>query len=96
MSLAVGLLATYSSKQVVRWQTMFQRNLKTALELTAIEPFVASLPIEMQHQLKMTIGDRTFGRDESPFPQGVSVSDVIKSKELYDLILGIIRAANGK
>jgi hypothetical protein len=40
-----------------------KRNRKLALELEAIGPYLASLPIEEQNKFRVQIGDRSFGRD---------------------------------
>ena len=56
-----------------------------ALELEALGPYVASLPSEMQNQLRMSVGDRSFGIPDGDCPKveekSLSFADLVKSKD---------------
>lgn len=44
---------------------MERTNRKLALELTAIDPFIALLPLEEQQKFKLEVGKRTFAQEET-------------------------------
>jgi hypothetical protein len=66
VSLTVGALAAYAGSQADKYYKIERKNRKLALELEAIGPFLAPLPEEEQRKFRLTIGDRSFGRDDEP------------------------------
>jgi hypothetical protein len=64
LTITVGVLAAYAGSQADRFFHMEQTNRKLALELAAIDPFIALWPIEEQNKFKLEVGKRTFAQDE--------------------------------
>lgn len=101
VSLTVGVLAAYAAAQADKYLEVERRNRKLALELEAIGPYLAPLPVEKQEQFRLQIGDRSFGRDETGLgsraeKSPASVVDVLmKSKEFRQFIAEIVKAARG-
>lgn len=98
VSITVGLLAAYAISQADRYQQVERRSRKLALELEALGPFIQPLDIKEQEQFRLKIGERCFGVsndmvDGHTANSPKSVVDVaLKSKDLNDLVLGIIKA----
>jgi hypothetical protein len=69
LTVTVGVLAAYAGTQADRFFHMEQNNRKLALELAAIDPFIALWPIEEQQKFKLAVGQRTFAQDETPAPK---------------------------
>lgn len=102
LSLAVGVLAAYAASQADKHLEIERRNRKLALELEAMGPYLAPLPVEKQEAFRLQIGDRTFGREESGLGRRAAerspatlVDVLMKSKELRELIADIVKAARG-
>ena len=102
LSLAVGVLAAYAASQGDKHLEIERRNRKLALELEAMGPYLAPLPVEKQEAFRLQIGERTFGREESGLSRRGSdkspatVIDVLmKSKEFREFIAEIVKAARG-
>jgi len=101
VSLTVGVLAAYAISQADKYQQVERRSRKLALELEALGPFLASLPIGKQEEFRLRVGDRSFGisddlidRHSADSPK--SVLDVAyKSKDLTALIVEVIKATKG-
>jgi hypothetical protein len=99
VSLTVGVLAAYAISQADKYQQVERRSRKLALELEAIGPFLASLPVEKQEEFRLKVGDRSFGTssdliDGQSGDSPKSVFDVaFKSKELSSFVANIIKAA---
>jgi hypothetical protein len=66
LTITVGVLAAYAGSQADRFYHMEKSNRKLALELAAIDPFIALWPIEKQNEFKLEVGKRTFAQDEIP------------------------------
>jgi hypothetical protein len=66
VTITVGVLAGYAGSQAARYQDVERRNRRLALELEAIGPYVAPLPVEKQEEFRLKIGDRSFGRGDLP------------------------------
>ena len=66
LTVSVGVLAAYAGTQADRFFHMEKNNRKLALELAAIDPFIALWPLEEQHKFKLAVGQRTFAQDETP------------------------------
>jgi hypothetical protein len=98
VSLTVGVLAAYAISQADKYQQVERRSRKLALELEALGPFVASLPIDKQEEFRLRVGDRTFGTspdmvDGDSVNSPRSVVDVaLKSKDLQALVVEVIKA----
>lgn len=101
VSLTVGVLAAYAAAQADKHIQAERRNRKLALELEAIGPYLAPLPVEKQEEFRLEMGKRSFGRDESGFggkaeKSPASVIDIfVKSKEFREFVAEIVKAARG-
>jgi hypothetical protein len=101
VSLTVGVLAAYAASQADKYIQAERRNRKLALELEAIGPFLAPLPVAKQEEFRLEMGNRSFGRDESGFggkadKSPASVVDIlVKSKEFREFVAEIVKAARG-
>jgi hypothetical protein len=97
--LTVAVLAAYAASQADKYQKLERNNRRLALELEAIGPFIAPLPLEQRHEFLLKIGDRSFGQsDESQFgPHTKSPATIVDvllhSKELRSFITDIVKAA---
>lgn len=94
LSVAVGLLAGYGANQANKYQQIERRNRKLQLELQAIGPFLEPVPEEKRQQFRLTIADRSFGREEggvSSTPGPASLVDLAKTKEGQQIIVDILR-----
>jgi hypothetical protein len=98
ISLTVGVLAAYAARQADRYQQFERRSEKMALELEALGPFLAPLPAEKQESFRLTVGDRSFGRDEAPHSatnrSPASVADLIGDKDLRTLLIELVKASS--
>jgi hypothetical protein len=65
LTITVGVLAAYAGAQADRFFHIEKSNRKLALELAAIDPFIALLPQDEQYKFKLEIGRRSFAQDES-------------------------------
>jgi hypothetical protein len=61
----VGVLAAYAAHQGDKYQEMERRNRRLALELEAVGPYLAPLPVDKQEAFRLQLGERTFGRDDT-------------------------------
>jgi len=94
--LSLGVIAAHSGIQGDRLFGEERRNRKLALELEAIGPYLAPLPVEDQNKFRIEIGERSFGREpefqlhrKSP----TSVVDLANSKELKELVKFAVETA---
>lgn len=94
----LGLIAAYAISQADKYQQVERRSGRLALELEAIGPFIASLPMEKQQEFRLKIGDRSFGTtadfiDRRSAKSPASLIDVLlKSKELKEYIMEIAKS----
>ena len=98
---SLGVLAAYSGVQADKLFTEEKRNRKMALELEAIGPYLAPLPVEEQNKFRLEIGRRSFGKEleavlhrKSP----TSIVDAINSKQAQDaleILLALGKKATG-
>jgi len=91
LTITVGVLAAYAVSQADRFFHMEKHNRKLALELAAIDPFIALLPQEEQFKFKLEIGRRTFAQEEpASLTKGdkspATAIDVLTSKEGQQLL----------
>jgi len=94
--LSLGVIAAYSGIQGDRLFTEERRNRKLALELEAIGPYLAPLPVEDQNKFRIQIGERSFGREPDLQFHGkspTSVVDLANSKELRELVKFAVETA---
>jgi hypothetical protein len=93
---SLGVIAAYSGNQADKLFVDEKRNRKLALELEAIGPYLAPLPVEEQHKFRLQIGERSFGRDADSnehHKSPASVVDLLKSKQSKEILSLIIEAA---
>jgi hypothetical protein len=64
LTITVGVLAAYAGAQADRFFHMEKSNRKLALELAAIDPFIALLPQDEQYKFKLEVGRRSFAQEE--------------------------------
>jgi len=101
VSLTVGVLAAYAAAQADKHIQVERQNRKLALELEAIGPYLAPLPLEKQEEFRLEMGNRSFGRDEighrgKAEKSPASVIDIlVKSKEFREFVAEIVKAARG-
>ena len=60
-SLALSVPAAYLARESTKHRIQQYKNLKIALELQAITPYLVSLPPEDQHKLKIDVAGKIFG-----------------------------------
>lgn len=63
------MLAAYAAAQSDRFFHIERYNRKLALELAAIDPFIALLPEEQRHKFKLEMGERSFGQEQAVAPK---------------------------
>ena len=66
LTVTVGVLAAYAVNQADKFFRMEKYNRRLALELAAIDPFIALLPPDEQYKFTLEIGRRSFAQDEIP------------------------------
>ena len=102
LSITVGVFAAYAARQADKASIAERKNRKLALELEALGPYIAPLPVEMQNKFRADLGERSFGvpdevgqkaADNSPSP--VNAIDLLKSKEGRDLVAEIVKGVQG-
>jgi hypothetical protein len=91
LTITVGVLAAYAANQADRFFHTERYNRKLALELAAIDPFIALLPLEEQQKFKLEMGRRTFAQEDAPAPTvgkspATALAVVMGSKEGQQLI----------
>lgn len=95
VAVAFGFLAAFSSRQADRYHAAEVSARRSQLELSSIDPYLASLPIEMRHEVKRTLAERFFGshtgaRDEGEDPEdktrliGVSIEALKTAREAIE------------
>jgi hypothetical protein len=92
---SLGVIAAYSGTQADKLFGEERRNRKLALELEAIGPYLAPLPVEEQNKFRLQIGELSFGRDPDPHAHRkspASVADLLNSKEAKDFLKLLIEA----
>ena len=93
VSVALGVLAAYAANQASRYQEIERRNRKLELDLKAVGPFVQSLDTKEQQQIRMTLADRSFGRDDmhEPEPGPATLLHVLNSKDGREFIADLVK-----
>jgi hypothetical protein len=98
LTVTVGVLAAYAATQADRFFQMERYNRKLALELAAIDPFIALLPQEEQHKFKLEIGRRSFAQEDVPMAKhekspATTLDVLFNSKQSKDVMQILIDAA---
>lgn len=86
---SLGVIAAYSGTQADKLFGEERRNRKLALELEAIGPYLAPLPVDEQNKFRLQIGELSFGRDPDPHvhrKSPASVADLLNSKETKEMM----------
>ena len=90
LTITVGVLAAYAGTQADRFFHMEKSNRKLALELAAIDPFIALLPQEEQYKFKLEVGRRSFAQDEIAVPKSdkspATTLDLLNSDQVKQLL----------
>ena len=98
ISLTFGVLAAYAASQADKYQKVERQNRRQALELEAMGPFIAPLPLDKQQEFILNIGDRSFGHGDSAggldAKSPATLIDVfLHSKEFRAFVAEIVKAA---
>lgn len=97
ISLTFGVLAAYAASQADKYQKIERQNRRLALELEAIGPFIAPLPLEKQEEFRLNIGDRSFGHGDGGVGDAKSpatfIDLLLHSKEFRSFVTEIVKAA---
>lgn len=102
LAIALGVLAAYAARQGDKAQETERRNRKSALELEAVGPFIAPLPLPMREKFIMDLGERSFGVPDgeltkragtSPATPADLVRELFQSKEFQKLITDALKKA---
>lgn len=98
LSITVGVFAAYAAKQASNFWQVERRNRKLALELEALGPYIAPLPVEMQNKFREELGSRSFGVPDGDLQKAsegnpVTALDLLKSKEWREFFVEIVKAA---
>lgn len=95
LSITFGIFAAYAARQADKFFNIEKNNRKLALELEALGPFIAPLPIEMQHKFRAEIGERSFGHKEETVSKDdsapVSFMDLVKTKDFEEVFSRFVR-----
>lgn len=90
LAIMLSVPAAYLARESAKHREQQYNHLQTSLDLKAISPYIASLPIDEQHKIKIEVASRLFAaRDYSkvgtdPYPVNVHeiVMELIKKLEL--------------
>jgi hypothetical protein len=96
LTITVGVLAAYAASQADRFFKIEKYNRKMALELAAIDPFIALLPPEEQQKFKLEIGRRSFAQEDvtsTDHKSPATTLDVLSSKEGKEMFEVMLDAA---
>jgi hypothetical protein len=99
LTITVGVLAAYAGTQADRFFHMEKSNRKLALELAAIDPFIALLPQDEQYKFKLEVGRRSFAQEEAAVAKSdkspATTLDLLNSDPVKQLI-ALVNAIKGK
>ncbi|EUC71079.1 hypothetical protein Y017_07440 [Alcanivorax sp. 97CO-5] len=90
LAIMLSVPAAYLARESAKHREQQYNHLQTSLDLKAISPYIASLPIDEQHKIKIEVASRLFAaRDYSkvgadPYPVNVHeiVMEIIKKLEI--------------
>lgn len=87
---SLGVLAAYSGSQADKLFVDEKKNRKLALELEAIGPYLAPLPVEDQNKFRLQIGEKSFGQDHDrellAHRSPATLAHLLKSKEVREFL----------
>jgi len=87
IALAVGVLSAFTAKQASEHLAAERSNRKMQLELTALVPYLESLPENDQHRVKSELVARLFAQPLPALSGGVSVKTDGNAADLIKLLL---------
>lgn len=61
VALAFGILAAFASRQADRSEAAETRNRRYQLELSSIDAYLVSLPVDRRHEVKVRLAEKLFG-----------------------------------
>lgn len=98
LTITVGVLAAYAATQADRFFQMEKYDRKLALELAAIDPFIALLPQDEQYRFKLEIGRRSFAQEDVPMAKhekspATTLDVLFNSKQSKEVLQILIDAA---
>ncbi|MFP1678235.1 hypothetical protein ACLD02_06020 [Alloalcanivorax sp. C16-2] len=90
LAVMLSVPAAYLARESAKHREQQYNHLQTSLDLKAISPYIASLPIDEQHKIKIQIANRLFAAGDyskvgaDPYPINVHeiVMEIIKKLEL--------------
>lgn len=90
LAIILSVPAAYLARESARHREQQYNHLQTSLDLKAISPYIASLPIDEQHKIKIQVASRLFAAKDyskigaDPYPVNVHeiVMELIKKLEL--------------
>lgn len=93
LTLLLSIPAAYLARESAKHRAQQYNHLQTALDLKAITPYLASLPEEEQHKLKITMANRIFaskdfsevGKDPYPLNAQEIIMEFIKKVDFSKL-----------
>lgn len=97
LTITIGVLAAYSVSQADRFFQMEKYNRKLALELAAIDPFIAFLPQDEKDKFKLEMARKTFAQEDpvaaakSPATTLDLVSNSKQVQQLLDAIPEVLK-----
>lgn len=81
-SVALSVPAAYLARESSKHRVQQNSHLRIALDLQAITPYLASLPTEEQHKLKVEVANKIFGANDAtvthPESYPINVNDLLK------------------
>ena len=81
-SLALSIPAAYLARESSKHRAQQNSHLRISLDLQAITPYLASLPTEEQHKLKMDVANKIFGAKDAaaslPESYPLNINDLLK------------------
>lgn len=89
VAVAFGILAAYCARQGDRYSDQEVANRRFQLEFSSIDPYVANLPADVQHKLKVELGQRLFG-NASMTPSTTDRRTTGTGKDPLEMALSII------
>lgn len=85
-SLTLSVPAAYLARESSKHREQQYAYLRVSLDLQAITPYLASLPLEEQHKLKVEVASRIFGNKDAPRDHNASYP-----LNLNDIVMGLIQ-----
>ena len=64
LAVLLSVPSAYLARESAKHRELHNKHLQTSLELRAINPYLASLPVDEQHRIKAEVAGRIFGSKE--------------------------------